>query len=878
MAQDGYIRCADERRAGDLLVPTHPLNGLDYVEFVRDLAAPAGRQFRLDATFLKAPPAGLIGAPQAFAVVGGVRIIGIRVLEVEADVANALRLNVFVDREGDFSTYVLHVDDPELDNQRDEACFSFKAACPTPFDCRRRVDCPPEALDEPALDYLAKDYQSFRRLMLDLIPTRNPGWLERLPADLGMALVELFAYAGDYLSYYQDAAGTEGYLDTCLHRISAARHARLIDYRMHHGRNAVTYVHFAAEPGTDGVVPAGAKLLTRVSRPLRGESNPPGLILSVDVDLDSDAALADVVVFETTAITRVTDLHNELRIHTWGNAECCLARGAREAFLYGVPPVGDDPLAYRPELVEGEYVLLEEVCSPVTGTSADANPRRRQVVRLVRVEETEDEVYRDVLIGRELTPRSNNAQASLPLLRVTWDVADELRCPLCLSADTPETGPIDPVAVARGNVAPADHGRTVEQDTDVITDPADPTQVELPPSPAFGRWPLPWAGSTPLTHQAMPVEPQYAADNRLLTGRHDLERDARQVLPAIVLTLTFAGGELECWTPVPHLLDSGTYDQHFVAEIDDDGAAVLRFGDDQYGRRPLGVEHVTARYRIGNGRSGNIGAGTLVHIVQPTAADLTDPADPGAGPAAFAAISGIYQPLAARLGTDAESVEEVRQQAPEAFRAIPFRAVTEADWQEVALRHPGVAAAKARFRWTGSWHTVFIAIHPVAAEHLVWRAGGRAALAAGFATQMRAYLQRFKLAGYDLAVRAAQYVPLEIAVRICVAPGHFRGDVLEDAARVLSNRSLADGTRGLFHLLELSFGEPVFLSRVYAVLEAVEGIESANVTVFKRYWDAQRDEIERGHIPLGEMEIARLDNDPNFPERGVLQLTAVGGL
>ncbi|MBO0201253.1 hypothetical protein, partial [Vibrio alginolyticus] len=75
---------------------------------------------------------------------------------------------------------------------------------------------------EPALDYLAKDYQSFRRLMVDLIAERNPHWQERLPADLGMTLVELLAYAADYLSYYQDAGpGTESYLDTCRHRISA---------------------------------------------------------------------------------------------------------------------------------------------------------------------------------------------------------------------------------------------------------------------------------------------------------------------------------------------------------------------------------------------------------------------------------------------------------------------------------------------------------------------------------------------------------------------------------------------------------------------------------------------------------------------------------
>jgi len=47
--------------------------------------------------------------------------------------------------------------------------------------------------------------------------------------------------------------------------------------------------------------------------------------------------------------------------------------------------------------------------------------------------------------------------------------------------------------------------------------------------------------------------------------------------------------------------------------------------------------------------------------------------------------------------------------------------------------------------------------------------------------------------------------------------------------------------------------------------------------VFRRYWEVAHGELERGVIPMADMEIPRLDNDPNFPESGVLTLTAVGG-
>ena len=42
---------------------------------------------------------------------------------------------------------------------------------------------PPENLPAPLIDYLAKDYGSFRRLMLDRLSVIMPDWTERNPAD-----------------------------------------------------------------------------------------------------------------------------------------------------------------------------------------------------------------------------------------------------------------------------------------------------------------------------------------------------------------------------------------------------------------------------------------------------------------------------------------------------------------------------------------------------------------------------------------------------------------------------------------------------------------------------------------------------------------------
>jgi len=57
--------------------------------------------------------------------------------------------------------------------------FSFKVDCPSEFDCKQDLICPPENFEEPEINYLAKDYSSFRRLMLDRLSVIMPDWKEK---------------------------------------------------------------------------------------------------------------------------------------------------------------------------------------------------------------------------------------------------------------------------------------------------------------------------------------------------------------------------------------------------------------------------------------------------------------------------------------------------------------------------------------------------------------------------------------------------------------------------------------------------------------------------------------------------------------------------
>ena len=87
-------------------------------------------------------------------------------------------LEIHVNKAGDFSNYTISVvnavngqptNEPMdgFDPRYSQVCFSFKASCPTDLDCKQPCTCPPPQRTQPDIDYLAKDYESFRQLILD---------------------------------------------------------------------------------------------------------------------------------------------------------------------------------------------------------------------------------------------------------------------------------------------------------------------------------------------------------------------------------------------------------------------------------------------------------------------------------------------------------------------------------------------------------------------------------------------------------------------------------------------------------------------------------------------------------------------------------------
>jgi hypothetical protein len=817
------------------------LNGMDYLEVVTD------DQKTLEVHFIHPLPGETNAVPPSpapvlternFVIRGGVRVQNIKI--VDGSLAFNGRVATFdVKEAGDYSTYTLMLVAGEeneqppsgFDPQLAAIDFSFKVECPSDFDCAPEDECPPENLPAPLIDYLARDYSSFRRLMLDRLSTVMPNWKERNPADMGVALVETIAYAADHLSYYQDAVATEAYLGTARQRISTRRHARLLDYAMHDGCNARAWICLEVEAGggADGLVldPLTPILTRGKDNTVMVSPNPTKLAALIQEEKP--------VIFETLHPVTLQSAHNSIKFYTWDNTECCLPKGATRATLLNDPELS---------LQVGDVLIFEEVISPETGFEADADTTHRHAVRLTKVV-TEDESGDPLL----------DLLHEIPVAEIEWSMEDALPFPLCISAkigDGTGANLLQNLSVARGNVVLADLGQSISEPIILVTDEAGnlsrpilkkaPVAQQGHARDQFGR----------LVRDAQNEPSVFDPQGSAYSAMH---WEMRDTLPAVQLIED--GDTSRPWLPRRDLLASNRFDRHFTVEIDNDGDAYLRFGDGFHAIKPQANHSFVAVYRVGNGLTGNVGADSLTRLVL-----------------AGSGVDRVRNPLPAIGGMDQESIKQVQLYAPQAFRTQE-RAITEADYAAAAERHPEVQKAAATLRWTGSWYTVFITVD---------RKGGLT-VDADFEKKLRIFIERFRMAGQDLEIDAPRFVPLDIIFTVCIKPGYYRAHVKEELLKLFSSHDLVDGRRGFFHPDHFTFGQTLYLSQMIALVMSVAGVNwvdaqdiATKPNRFRRWGQPSDGEFDAGKINFGRLEIARLDNDPSTPENGRMDFIMEGGL
>jgi hypothetical protein len=118
------------------------------------------------------------------------------------------------------------------------------------------------ALQVPqTIDYTSKDFTAFMQSMIAYAKTVMPDWNTGSEGDMGVALLEMFAYPLDILSFYGDRISAESYLPTATQRLSLLNIAQLLGYTVSNGSPATGTVTFqTANPGPAVDIPPGTQV------------------------------------------------------------------------------------------------------------------------------------------------------------------------------------------------------------------------------------------------------------------------------------------------------------------------------------------------------------------------------------------------------------------------------------------------------------------------------------------------------------------------------------------------------------------------------------------------------------------------------------------
>ena len=234
----------------------------------------------------------------------------------------------------------------------------------------------------------------------------------------------------------------------------------------------------------------------------------------------------------------------------------------------------------------------------------------------------------------------------------------------------------------------------------------------------------------------------------------------------------------------------------YTLQFDEVDAASVMFGDGVFGRvPPRGVNNVRATGRVGGGTIGNVAAGTITRAVT-----------------AIVNLASFGNPAAAAGGADAETSAVAVRRGPIVYRS-GRRAVTLDDCVALAYRAGGVAKARARAM---GWNRIDLIVAP---EGDSWRPVPEA-----LRTALLSYFEDKRMAGTLIRILDASPAPVAIALAVRY-DARFQVDQLRQAVSDTVN-GYAPGA--------VDFGQALYPSDLFALVEAVPGVLSVDLGRFNR--------------------------------------------
>jgi hypothetical protein len=506
-----------------------------------------------------------------FSISGGSRLPAgnaageVQVTQLVSHSGNSLVLRVAP--VGDYSSYRLRVSfqsaggDDLIDPLFAEIPFKFRPGCFN-LNCAPAWEAGRDKMPTPSIDYLAKDFDSFKHVLINAMRERVPGWEPTSEVDLDQLILSLLAADGDFLSDFQDRVLQERYWGLARKRVSMARHARLMDYHIHQGNQACT------------------ELIVEVD-------SEQTLAEALGVWTGADWKAPDAQIFLTTHAQWCHPWLNQINFFTWDEALNSLDAGTSHADL--ALPAALNPAnlgeanQFRDILRRDDvrYLVIEEQLNPETGTVNGRDSTKRQKLEL--------------LTGHTGAETRFDPFSNQHYVRVFWTAEAPLQRRYC-TVTRCEGAPVTDVSVLYGNVVDASHGRP---HTTVFRRPgsalgatdnallihSDEAHWEVGP-----RGTLCCLPNTPVAYRDTPP--------------------GGDVPPQSSCVVDVAGFATP-WAEQIALVQSQGDDEHYLVETDELSGSTLRFGNGTNGRSLENDAVVSCHYQIGRGSAGNVGLDTL---------------------------------------------------------------------------------------------------------------------------------------------------------------------------------------------------------------------------------------------------------------------------
>lgn len=842
-------------------------------------------------------------------------------------------LALAVSAPGGPSSYTLTVRSSVLDPYYDSATFSFDTTSTSALDCRPTGPdlAPAPVTDAPLVNYLAKDFSSFKTALSDFSSLRNPRWVERSEADFGVMVMEALSAIADELSYLQDRVAAEAYIATATQRVSLVRHARAVDYEPGPASAATVILQIDVAAGTD-TIPSGLRFSASGAD---GQRIPFELGTSL-ADPDTGDPSPTLYAVDTRWNAGPPEARNLLP-YWWDASQQYLAAGSTRVWVRGLGH----------GFAAGQQLLLD------TPGPTSADPPVRELLVIGEITETTDPVFQ------------------VPLTRI------DLEAPTQLEHDLSST-------YLAGNLLPALQGT---RSCETFAVPSDSTGLPAGEAPAVVRRGANWTPAEPrldyrytlaaeqvswLPAGAFEYVPALAppsvrqpqsipSGGSLATGNYAYQVTAVTVngettaQAAQPIAVTGPNGSVTLsWDKVSasarynvygrvagamgRLATVGPFATDEEARFTDTGAAAPGAAppsvnttagtttvsqDSDLNADSASTPQVALvsgdavwrweRWLLGSGSEDNVftlvperyspvgasgatqwfdydGEGTTVRFGDGTfglnprpGTEFTVTYIAGGGsignvpantivqvdpaPGQDSPIASVTNPFPATGGEDEETPQQIRDRAPQAFQSNPLRVVRTGDYATAARSLPWVNQAGTAFRWTGSWLTAFTTADPVLREDLT----------VAQLEELTDLLDRRRLAGYESYVLGPSYLSLDLEITVTADPSAFASDVQSAVLTSLRPGTLPSGARGFFDHDSWSFGQPLQSSALLAAIQQAHGVVGVTGVSYRQQglgagWSDLREVVQ---IPPDQ--ILRVDDNPARPEDGSLTVIVEGG-